>query len=107
MNEQTLYDHLKAEMGKEQPFEVIFTLHGENTEFEAISRIDWHDDWAGYIVFKDVRFSPGDPDYPPIQFKYLTPSAGNGIAAIHRAAQRWETLVGIFKGLVSVPSESK
>jgi hypothetical protein len=100
--EMKLYDMLDQEGVAE--FSPIITKWGDDTEFEAISRIAWDDetgDWDGYLIFKDERFSPADPDIPELQFQHRTPNAGNGVLANNRAGQTWETLISIFKSLMN------
>lgn len=78
-------------------------MWGEGTEFEAISRVEFDEEtgmWSGYLIFKDTRFSPEEAEFPGIQFKYGTASAGNGVLANQRAEETWKTLTGVFEGLM-------
>lgn len=82
-------------------FSPIISVWGEGTEYEAVARVDVFDGmWDGFLVFKDIRFSPLELEHVhQLQFKHLTPSAGNGVLAEFRAKETWQTLVTIFKSL--------
>lgn len=105
--EITLYGKLTEGLLSDKEWGVATAVLGKDTEFEAIYMITVGDDdgmWRGYLVFKDYRFSPPETMdgllYGALQLQYEIPSAGNGVLARTRAENHWETLCGIFKGLM-------
>jgi hypothetical protein len=79
--------------------EITFVL-GEGTEYEAFGRVICYDgDWSGYFTFKDERFSPSEPEFPQIKFRYCTPYAPNGVLADTRARRQYDFIVGVFKAI--------
>lgn len=99
---KTLYEVLVNTPQSE--FSPIITVWGNDTEFEAVSHVAMDYDngnWSGFLIFKGQRFSPPDI-VPGLQFKYRTPSCGNGALADQLAGDMWGILVNIFKGLLNL-----
>jgi len=99
---QTLYQKLLE--GVDKPFESDehHELLGAGTEYEAVSRTFYSEHserWEGFIVFKDNRYSPPDPDAPMIEQRWDCPGGGNGVLAEVRNRNHWEMMVKMFKDL--------
>ena len=76
-------------------------LFDEGTPYEAVVSIRDDNDgrWSGFLVFKNERYSPPDPDVPGIQFKFYIPPASSGVQASIRAENYWRDLVSLFQSL--------